>query len=87
MSHFTADDKADIQRERWLAEMREKKVITIWLFGTLLWKRGVNNLQHSERKNWRRIVPACNLDNKRRGVQRGSDASYARGREVNIIYY
>jgi hypothetical protein len=66
---------------------RKAKVITIWVFGTLLWKRGVNNLQNSERKNWRGIVPAGNLDNKRRGVRRGSDASYARGRRMNIIYY
>jgi hypothetical protein len=68
---------------------RKGNVITIWGFGTLLGKRGVNNVQYSERKNWRSIVPAGNLYNKRRGggVRRESDASYARGRRVNIIYY
>jgi hypothetical protein len=30
MSHFTADDKADIQRERWLAEMREKRRLSLY---------------------------------------------------------
>lgn len=30
MSHFAADDKADIQRERWLAEMREKLRLSLY---------------------------------------------------------
>jgi hypothetical protein len=39
MSHYTADDKVDIQRERWLAEMREKSTLSLYGDLELSWGR------------------------------------------------
>jgi len=57
---------------------RKENIITIWGFGTLLGKRGVNNEKYSERKNWRSIVPAGNLYNKR-SVVGGGGVVYGEG--------
>lgn len=65
MSRYTTDDKADIQRERWLAEMREKRKLS--LYGDLehSWGREASATYSTMiKKKWRSMVPARNLENK-----------------------